>query len=137
MPITISTINLCLGLKNKKLLVKRLLEENKIDVLCMQETEIGNDLNTDQLMMAGYSFELEKNTSKLKFKFNQKKNLTTICHFLCRSSVLQYTQSRIHRPKIRNQVFIYLLFPFFATSGSGTISPDLFLGKSSGSTTLD
>ena len=64
MPITISTINLCLGLKNKKLLVKRLLEENKIDVLCMQETEIGNDLNTDQLMMAGYSFELEKNTLK-------------------------------------------------------------------------
>ena len=27
MPITISTINLCLGLKNKKLLVKRLMDD--------------------------------------------------------------------------------------------------------------
>ena len=32
MPINISTLNLCLGLKNKKLLVKKLLEENEIDV---------------------------------------------------------------------------------------------------------
>ena len=40
MPINISTINLCLGLKNKKLLIKKMLEENEIDVLCMQETEI-------------------------------------------------------------------------------------------------
>ena len=34
MPINISTLNLCLGLKNKKLLVKKLLEENEIDVQC-------------------------------------------------------------------------------------------------------
>ena len=45
MPINISTLNLCLGLKNKKLLVKKILEENDIDdidVLCMQETEINH-----------------------------------------------------------------------------------------------
>ena len=62
--IKISTINLCLGLKNKKLLVKRLMDDNKIDVLCMQETEVGNDLNIDQLSISGYSLELEKNSIK-------------------------------------------------------------------------
>ena len=45
MPTNVCTLNLCLGLKNKKLLVKRLLVENKIDVLCMQETEIMKDID--------------------------------------------------------------------------------------------
>ena len=40
------------------------------------------------------------------------KNLPTICHFLFQSIVLQYTLSRIHRPKIKNKIFIYLLFKF-------------------------
>ena len=44
MPVNISTLNLCLGLKNKKLLVKKMLEENAIDVLCMQEMEVLKDI---------------------------------------------------------------------------------------------
>ena len=45
MPIKISKLNLCLGLKNKKLQVKNLLEENEIDILCMQETEVLKDID--------------------------------------------------------------------------------------------
>ena len=41
----VATLNLCLGLKNKKDLVKSLLIENDIDVLCMQETEIESGLD--------------------------------------------------------------------------------------------
>ena len=36
----IATLNLCLGLKNKKLDVENLLSENKINILCLQEVEI-------------------------------------------------------------------------------------------------
>ena len=78
MPITISMINLCLGLKNKKLLVRRLLDENKIEVLCMHETEIGNDLNSDQLLMSGYSLELKTNTVKSRVGFYISKSLKYI-----------------------------------------------------------
>ena len=36
----VATLNLCLGLKNKKDLVKELLMSNEIDILAMQEIEI-------------------------------------------------------------------------------------------------
>ena len=49
MPIKISTLNLCLGLKNKKLLVEKLLNENEIDILCMQETEVMKDIEENEL----------------------------------------------------------------------------------------
>ena len=55
MSINISTLNLCLGLKNKKYLVKNLLEENKIDILCMQEMEVTNDININELSTSKYS----------------------------------------------------------------------------------
>ena len=57
MPLTVSTLNLCLGLKNKKLLVKKMLEEHGIDVLCMQEMEIGNNLHHDELNIAKYCLD--------------------------------------------------------------------------------
>ena len=64
MSLNISTLNLCLGLKNKKYLVKNLLEENKIDVLCMQETEVTNAINTKELSVSQYCLELENNSVK-------------------------------------------------------------------------
>ena len=44
----------------------------------------------------------------------KKKILPPICHFLFYyiGTVIQYTQSRIHRPKMRNTIFNYLLFHF-------------------------
>ena len=44
----------------------------------MQETEIGNDLNTDQLMMSGYSLELEKNAVKSRVGFYITKSLKNV-----------------------------------------------------------
>ena len=38
--IKIATLNLCLGLKSKKLEVENILTENNIDILCLQEVEI-------------------------------------------------------------------------------------------------
>ena len=34
------TLNLCLGLKNKKDHVKNILVQNQVDIFCVQETEI-------------------------------------------------------------------------------------------------
>ena len=49
MPIQISILNLCLGLKNKKLLVEKLVDENEIDILCMHETEVMKDIEENEL----------------------------------------------------------------------------------------
>ena len=78
MPLNISTLNLCLGLKNKKLLIKKLLEEHEIDILCMQETEIGNDLNHNELNVSDYSIELEKNSSKSRVGFYVSKSVSYV-----------------------------------------------------------
>ena len=64
MTIKISTLNLCLGLRNKKLLVKNLLDENDIDILCMQETEVSGDINTKELVTSRLCLELESNSVK-------------------------------------------------------------------------
>ena len=62
MSVNIATLNLCLGLRNKKYLVKNLLKENNIDVLCMQETEVTNDINVNELSTSNYRLELENNS---------------------------------------------------------------------------
>ena len=49
----IASLNLCLGLKNKKESVKRLIIENDIDIMCMQETEVPVDFPTDLLTFKG------------------------------------------------------------------------------------
>ena len=58
------------------------------------------------------------------WKFNQtEESSITICHFSVHTTVLQSTQSRIHRPKIRNTIFfIYLLFPFLLDPGKSSWS---------------
>ena len=38
--IKIATLNLCLGLKFKKLMVEQILNEHNIDIFCMQEVEM-------------------------------------------------------------------------------------------------
>ena len=60
----IATLNLCLGLKFKKDLVKNILIENEIDVLSMQEIEIESDFNCELLSIPGYIFEYESNNVK-------------------------------------------------------------------------
>ncbi len=64
MPIKIATWNLCLGLFHKKDYVRTLLNENELDVLALQETELTPDVNEKNLMIRNYSIEVEKNDKK-------------------------------------------------------------------------
>ena len=56
---TIATLNLCLGLRNKKEEVKRIILNNDIDIMCLQETEIPRDFPIDMLTFKGYCYESE------------------------------------------------------------------------------
>ena len=64
--IKLATLNLCLGLRYKKDLVKNILTENKIDILMMQETELENGFDCDLLKIPGYNLELGKNSVKVR-----------------------------------------------------------------------
>ena len=59
-----TSLNLCLGLRNKKDAVKRLIQENEIDIMCLQETEIPVDFPIDLLTFKGYNYENEFNQIK-------------------------------------------------------------------------
>ena len=61
MPIKISTLNLCLGLQFKINLVKQLLNDESLDILYMQETEIKNGIDPAYLTFPGYCKEIEHN----------------------------------------------------------------------------
>ena len=63
MEFKIATINLCLGLNSKKNLIKETILYEKIDLLCMQETEINKNLDHDLLSFPGYSIETENNST--------------------------------------------------------------------------
>ena len=62
--IKIASLNLCLGLRNKKETVKQLIQENSISVLCVQETEIPVNFDTNLLTFKGYSYESKNNLCK-------------------------------------------------------------------------
>ena len=75
MNINIGTLNLCLGLKNKKDEVKRLLSTNKLDILCLQETELESNYPTDILAFKGFAFEAENNRNKIRTGIYIKDNV--------------------------------------------------------------
>ena len=60
----IASWNLCLGLQHKKDYVKKLLNDNNIEILNLQETEIPADISTKTLEIPNYSIEVEKSMSK-------------------------------------------------------------------------
>ena len=64
MDIKIATLNLCLGLKNKRCEVERLMIGNNIDILCLQEVEIDKDYDYHALNLNNYCLEIEHNTIK-------------------------------------------------------------------------
>ena len=61
MEIKIATLNLCLGLQNKKPLIKQILIQEKIDILCLQETELNKNLDHNLLSFPGFCYESETN----------------------------------------------------------------------------
>ena len=73
--VKIGTLNLCLGLKNKKDLVKSLMLDNNIDVLCIQELEVEADFDCNLLNIPGYFFEYEMNDYKRRVGCYIKNNL--------------------------------------------------------------
>ena len=60
----IGTWNLCLGLPNKKDIVTNYLNDNKIDLCCLQETEVQMGFPEKILNCNGYNLELELNVEK-------------------------------------------------------------------------
>jgi exonuclease III len=64
MVLNIATWNLCLGLFHKKDYVRNLLYKNDIDILNLQETELGPDIDLNNLNIKGYVLEVETNEKK-------------------------------------------------------------------------
>ena len=64
--VKIASWNLCLGLRNKKEYVSNVINENKIDVCCLQEVDIEPNYPTNLLSFKGYSIEIENNTKKAR-----------------------------------------------------------------------
>ena len=64
MSIKIASLNLCLGLPNKKNLVKQLILNNNIDVLCLQETEIENNIDHNLMSFNNFNYESESNNKR-------------------------------------------------------------------------
>ena len=60
----IGTLNLCLGLPNKKDMVVEMLRLNKLNVCWLQETEIPENFPENILNFNGYDLELETNKEK-------------------------------------------------------------------------
>ena len=55
--IKIATLNLCLGLKNKKLDVENLMSENDINILCLQEVKVETNFDSEVLKIKNFQFE--------------------------------------------------------------------------------
>ena len=77
---TIGSLNLCLGLHNKREVVKKIIVENKIDILCLQEIEIPVDYTINLLMFKGYAFEKEINNVKSRCGIYISNNLSHLRH---------------------------------------------------------
>ena len=78
-PNKIATLNLCLGLKNKKEEIKRLIEDNKIDILCVQQTEVKFGYPIELLAFRGYNFENESNYIKSRCGIYAKNDVSYVC----------------------------------------------------------
>ena len=75
MSVKVATWNLCLGLPNKKDVVIQELLTNKIDICCMQETELDQNFPTDILSTRDFVFEPEVNNAKKRVGVFINKNI--------------------------------------------------------------
>ena len=62
----IGTLNLCLGLPNKKDDVKIIILEENLDILFMQETEIQQNSDINSLSFGGFNIEIENTDYKAR-----------------------------------------------------------------------
>ena len=66
MELKIGTLNLCLGLKNKRLDVENLMVVNNIKILCLQEIKIESNFDSNTLSPPNFSFKMENNSGKAR-----------------------------------------------------------------------
>ena len=71
----IATLNLCLGLPNKKEHVKQLINEESIDILCLQETELEVNLDHNLLGLPDFNYESEQNDRQARVGCYVKSNV--------------------------------------------------------------
>ena len=62
--IKIGTWNLCLGLRNKKDSVSKILIQNKLDIVCLQETDMEQNYPHNILSFKGYKLSQWKELIK-------------------------------------------------------------------------
>ena len=74
----IGTLNLCLGLSNKKDIVKQLIHANKFDIRCLQETELEFNLNHNLLSLPGLNYESETNAIKSRVGLYVRSNINYV-----------------------------------------------------------
>jgi exonuclease III len=75
MSVRIATWNLCLGLLNKKDHVLNELNLKKIDVCCLQETDLDPSVLSDILDNRQYKFEPKKSTTKRRVGLYINRNI--------------------------------------------------------------
>ena len=78
MTLKIGTLNLCLGLPNKKISVKNIIIDEHIDVLCLQETELEKNLNHNLMSFPGYIYESEMNDTRSRVGCYVKSNISYV-----------------------------------------------------------
>jgi exonuclease III len=66
MAFKVASLNLCLGLQNKKPIVKQLTIDKNINILCKQETKAEINLDKELLSFLGYKYENELSTVKAR-----------------------------------------------------------------------
>jgi exonuclease III len=78
MLLKIGSLNLCLGLPNKKICVKNIIIDEQIDVLCLQETELGKNLNHNLMSFPGCALESELNEIRSRVGCLVKSNISYV-----------------------------------------------------------
>ena len=73
--LTVSTWNLCLGLVNKKNIVKNYIENYNIDIFNVQEIDTDSDYPNRLLSFPGYNIEVESNEVKSRVATYIKDNI--------------------------------------------------------------
>ena len=62
--IKIGTWNACLGISNKKDLISKMINDNKIDILCLQEVELDQNTPVNLMTIKNLNIEIKSNTVK-------------------------------------------------------------------------
>ena len=74
--IRVASWNVCLGLATKKTEITRMIIDEKIDVCCLQETDIFSEIKDHELSFSGYAIETENNCTKKRVCIYIKNGIT-------------------------------------------------------------